>query len=224
MWNRPQEQCRKKNGGRSWTGCVTQLKSSLCIARRYFCKPSNTENPCTGNSTNALVTHLPHLPLEFSKLFIASYPLTGSTFVFKLPSIQGRQIKENSGWNTTFSSPYQSFIPWWVGLEENSPDFRSCTTSSPVWKASFIVVAMTPTGPFLTQPLQYRPNVTKQSQTGKRCGVIHSKKTLPESFPIVIAIRATHSHPYPSLRVCGFLHCLSVCSLYQTFSQTFYSI
>ena len=35
-----------------------------------------------------------------------------------------------------------------------SPDFKSCTTSSPVWNASFIVVAMTPTGPFRTHPLQ----------------------------------------------------------------------
>ena len=40
---------------------------------------------------------------------------------------------------------------------ESSPDLRSSMTSFPVAKASFIVVAITPTGPCRTQPLQYRP-------------------------------------------------------------------
>ena len=47
-----------------------------------------------------------------------------------------------------------------IDHEGYSPDFKSCTTSCPVWKASFIVVAITPTGPFFTQPLQYRPKQT----------------------------------------------------------------
>ena len=47
-----------------------------------------------------------------------------------------------------------------IDNEGRSPDFKSCTTSCPIWKASFIVVAITPTGPFLTQPLQYRPKQT----------------------------------------------------------------
>lgn len=38
-----------------------------------------------------------------------------------------------------------------------APESRSWSSTRPVSKLSFMVVAMTPVGPLFTQPLQYRP-------------------------------------------------------------------
>lgn len=55
-----------------------------------------------------------------------------------------------------------SLFPGFV--KSNIPSLMSFTTVFPVSKAWFIVVKMTPTGPVLTQPVQYIPKTKLSCQ------------------------------------------------------------